>query len=43
MAAEVLRAGLTGLAVWWTEHPDVPKERVVATALRVFWPAALSA
>ena len=43
MAAEVLRAGLTGLAVWWTEHPDVPKERIVATALQVFWPAALSA
>jgi AcrR family transcriptional regulator len=40
MAAEVLRAGLTGLAVWWTEHPEVPKERIVATALHVFWPSA---
>jgi AcrR family transcriptional regulator len=38
MAAEVLRAGLTGLAVWWVDHPEVPKERIVATAVRVFWP-----
>ena len=37
MAAEVMRAGLTGLAIWWTEHPDVPRERVVATALNVVW------
>jgi AcrR family transcriptional regulator len=40
MAAEVLRAGLTGLAVWWVDHPEVPKERIVATALQVFWPSA---
>ena len=40
MAAEVMRAGLTGLAVWWSEHPEVPKERVVATALSVLWPGA---
>jgi AcrR family transcriptional regulator len=39
MAAEVIRAGLTGLAVWWVEHPDVPKQRIVATALRAFWPS----
>jgi AcrR family transcriptional regulator len=43
MAAEVMRAGLTGLAVWWSEHPEVPKERVVATALRVLWPSPASA
>jgi AcrR family transcriptional regulator len=40
MAAEVIRAGLTGLAVWWTEHPDVPRERIVRTALSVLWPSA---
>lgn len=40
MAAEVIRAGLTGLAVWWVDHPDVSKERIVATALRVLWPSA---
>src|SRR5699024_8001064 len=27
MAAEVIRSGLTGLAIWWAEHPDVPRER----------------
>jgi AcrR family transcriptional regulator len=35
MAAEVMRAGLTGLAIWWSEHPHVPRERIVATALDV--------
>ena len=37
MAAEVMRAGLTGLAIWWSEHPDVPRERIVATAVNVIW------
>jgi AcrR family transcriptional regulator len=37
MAAEVMRAGLTGLAVWWAEHPEVPKERIVETAINVLW------
>jgi AcrR family transcriptional regulator len=37
MAAEVIRAGLTGLAIWWSEHPDVPRERIVATALNTMW------
>jgi AcrR family transcriptional regulator len=37
MAAEVIRAGLTGLAIWWSEHPHVPREQVVATALNVLW------
>lgn len=37
MAAEVLRAGLTGLAIWWSEHPHVPRERVVATAVNAVW------
>jgi AcrR family transcriptional regulator len=37
MAAEVLRAGLTGLAIWWSEHPDVPRERIVATAVNTLW------
>ena len=29
MAAEIMRAGLGGLAIWWAEHPDVPREQVV--------------
>jgi hypothetical protein len=37
MAAEVIRSGLTGLAVWWNEHPHVPRERIVATAVNVLW------
>jgi AcrR family transcriptional regulator len=37
MAAEVMRAGLTGLAIWWTEHPEVTREQIVATALNVVW------
>jgi AcrR family transcriptional regulator len=37
MAAEVMRAGLAGLAIWWSDHPDVPREQIVATALNVLW------
>jgi AcrR family transcriptional regulator len=37
MAAEVMRGGLTALAIWWSQHPDVPRERVVATAVNVLW------
>jgi AcrR family transcriptional regulator len=37
MAAEVLRAGLTGLAIWWSEHPEVPREEIVATAVNALW------
>jgi AcrR family transcriptional regulator len=36
-AAEVMRAGLTGLAIWWNDHPHVPRERIVATAVSVLW------
>jgi AcrR family transcriptional regulator len=37
MAAETMRAGLAGLAIWWDEHPHVPRERIVATAMNVLW------
>ena len=37
MAAEVMRAGLTGLAVWWIDHPEVPRERIVETAVNTIW------
>lgn len=33
----VLRGVLQGLAVWWLEHPDVPRKRVVATAMNALW------
>jgi hypothetical protein len=32
-----MRAGLAGLAIWWSDHPDVPRDRIVATALDVLW------
>jgi AcrR family transcriptional regulator len=37
MAAEVWRSGLTGLAIWWLDHPDVPRERIVQTAINAVW------
>ena len=37
MAVELIRSGLTGLALWWHEHPDVPREQIVATAMNVLW------
>ena len=37
MAAEVMRAGLAGLAIWWAEHPHVAREQIVTTAVNVLW------
>jgi hypothetical protein len=37
MTAEVIRSGLAGLAIWWTDHPAVPREQIVATAVNVLW------
>jgi AcrR family transcriptional regulator len=37
MAAEVIRGGLTELAIWWSEHPEVSREQVVATAMNTVW------
>jgi AcrR family transcriptional regulator len=33
----VLRGVLQGLALWWVDHPEVPRERVVATAVASLW------
>ena len=33
----VLRGVLQGLAIWWTDNPSVPRERVVATAMNALW------
>jgi AcrR family transcriptional regulator len=33
----VLRGVLQGLALWWVDHPDVPRARVVAAALDSLW------
>jgi AcrR family transcriptional regulator len=37
MAAEVIRGGLTELAIWWSEHPEVPRDRIVASAMNTVW------
>jgi AcrR family transcriptional regulator len=31
---EIMRSALTGLALWWLDHPDVPRSVVVAAVLR---------
>jgi AcrR family transcriptional regulator len=37
MAWIVMRGVLQGLAMWWYDHPKVPRERVVATAMNALW------
>ena len=37
LAAQVVRAVLQGLALWWYEHQHVPREQVVATAMNALW------
>jgi AcrR family transcriptional regulator len=37
MSWVVLRGVLQGLAVWWSDHPEVPREQVVATAMNGLW------
>lgn len=37
MAWVILRGVLQGLALWWVDHPEVPRERVVKTAMNALW------
>lgn len=37
--AELLTSGLAGLALWWIDHPEVPKQTVVDVAARLCAPA----
>jgi AcrR family transcriptional regulator len=37
MAWVVLRGVLQGLALWWVDHPEVPRERVVAVGMNSLW------
>jgi AcrR family transcriptional regulator len=37
MVWEILRGVLQNLAMWWYEHPEVPRERVVAAAMNALW------
>jgi AcrR family transcriptional regulator len=32
---EIIRSSLTGLALWWLDNPEVPRDTVVAAVLRV--------
>jgi AcrR family transcriptional regulator len=34
-SAELLTSGLAGLALWWIDHPEVPKATVAAVAERI--------
>ncbi len=36
--AEMIRAGLAGLVLWWADHPEVPQADVVASAVRLLEP-----
>jgi AcrR family transcriptional regulator len=33
--AEIVRSSLTGLAIWWLDHPEVPRSVLVDVMLRV--------
>jgi len=37
LAAEIMRAGLGGLAIFWAEHPHIARERIVTAAVNVLW------
>jgi AcrR family transcriptional regulator len=43
MAAEIIRAGLVGLALWWNDHPHVAAEQIVEVGNEVLWGGYLSA
>lgn len=37
MVGEILRTGLQGLALWWSEHPQVSRAQVVGAAMNLLW------
>ena len=37
MAWQVVTSAMQSLALWWYEHPDVPRERLVATTMNALW------
>jgi AcrR family transcriptional regulator len=37
--AELLVSGLAGMALWWIDHPDVPKDVLMDVAARISAPA----
>jgi AcrR family transcriptional regulator len=37
MAIELWRSAIAGLALWWYEHREIPREAVVAAAMNALW------
>lgn len=37
MLAWAIKSGNDGLAAWWYEHPEVPREQVVDVAVWLCW------
>jgi hypothetical protein len=37
MAARAAQGATNGLAAWWFEHPEVPRDEVVEVARRLLW------
>jgi AcrR family transcriptional regulator len=37
MVIELLRSAIAGLALWWYDHREVPREQVVAAAMNALW------
>jgi AcrR family transcriptional regulator len=37
MLASAIKSGNDGLAAWWYEHPEVPREQIVAIAADLCW------
>jgi AcrR family transcriptional regulator len=35
--AELLRAAMTGLALWWLDHPDIPRATLVGAITQTTW------
>ena len=35
--AELLRSAMTGLALWWLDHPDVPRATLVQAITQATW------
>lgn len=33
----IVRTGLKGLALWWFEHPHVPRRQVIAAGMSILW------
>jgi len=37
MATELFRSAVAGVAIWWYEHREVPREQAIATIMDLLW------